>query len=165
MNTDTKQRLQNIFARFASPETLALARRETMSPARRPAAMPPAHYRQEPQIIHMPTQQRPLLSKLITAGAAVHPEASPGALFEIVTCGTYAYSRRKTYRTGPLAAAYVAAFGVDSLAGEPPESQMIWRLSRLVGYDVTAVNQAINELTREKWDRAGVAEFLEDKGL
>ncbi|MCA9928809.1 MAG: hypothetical protein KC419_10040 [Anaerolineales bacterium] len=164
MKTDTKQRLQNIFTRFTSPQTTALARRETTTPARRPDRVTPAHYRQEPKIIHM-REQRPLLSSLIREGAGIHREAERGMLFETITCGTYAYSRRTSYRTGALAAAYVAAFGVDALAAEPPENQILWRLGRVVGYDLTAVNQSITELTGEGWDRFGIAEFLEDKGL
>ncbi|MCA9923068.1 MAG: hypothetical protein KC421_11885 [Anaerolineales bacterium] len=164
MNTDTKQRLRNIFTRFASPQTLALARREetAVSPAR-PAAMPPAHYRQEPQIIHMP-QQRPLLSQLIRVGAALHPEAKT-ALYETSCAGYYAYNKRKEYRTGAWGAAYVAVFGLDALAAGPAESQIIWRLGRLVGYDLKPVNQVITELTGAGWDRYGIAEWLEDKGL
>lgn len=105
------------------------------------------------------------LSQLIKIGACYHAAAQPGSLFEVEAQGHYQYSKYDEFKTGPIAAAFVAAFGFDALAARPVEAEMIFRLSRYIGRPLDEDVETINRLTNEGWGRDGVAEYLEANGL
>ena len=122
-----------------------------------------------------PELPRLSLAQLIAAGSAYHDAAAPGAFVEVLQVGYYAWERRIVYRTCPVAAAYVGAFGPDSI--ERPAfsyTQAIYRLSRRVGYDLEVpvvdplgkrgplVERIIKLTDDHKWDRAGIIEWVSE---
>lgn len=117
------------------------------------------------------------LSGFLRIGRLYHPLCRK-AFVERVQIGYYYYERREEWRTCALAAAYVGAFGPQSI--ERPEfsySMAVWRLSQRVGFDIDSfqvigptgrhnnlADEMIALIDKNLWTRAGVAEWLESFG-
>jgi hypothetical protein len=118
------------------------------------------------------------LSNYLRLGRAYHPLCR-NTFVERVQIGYYAYERREEWRTCALAAAYAGAFGPKSI--EKPEfsySMAIWRLSQMVGFDISQhqvtgptgrrnnlADEMIKLVDENLWTRAGVAEWLASLGV
>lgn len=93
--------------------------------------------------------------------------------------GYYHYERRIEYRTCVIAAAYVGAFGPESIEEIGfSYSMAVWRLSQKVGYDLNTLmvygptgrcqpvaREIIQLVDQDGWTREGVAEWLESLKL
>ena len=182
-----KNKLQQIAAILFSPPTQPQAlqvQQTVMTPVRlKPTATPSYRPVPQPDIIYNPgrpvwRQTRPTLSQLLRIGSAVHPLCR-NSFVEQVICGHYAYSRRIGYRTNPVAAIYVGAFGPDAIKEATfSYSMAVWRINKMVGYDITnrivdgptgrrsdVAHEIIQLSDADFWTREGIAEWLESIGL
>lgn len=147
--------------------------RPIAEPLHRPHPVPgviPLRYGRQPRTAR--------LSDLLRIGSAIHPLCR-GDFVEQVICSHYAYSRRISYRTNPIAAIYVGAYGPSAIEADTfSYSMAVWRINQTVGFDIGEVmvdgptgwhNKLVDELIRlvdeEYWTREGIAEWLWTLGL
>ena len=122
--------------------------------------------------------KRPYLWQLVQRGAAVYPLAR-NSFVDVITQGAYAYSKRVTYRTCVIAAAYVGAFGADAITQAGfSHSQAMFRIALRIGWDISKLSvtgptgrqqmldaEIVQLVDKNLWDYAGVIEWLAWKGL
>lgn len=186
VRTKLQQFASKLFTPDSSSQPMTIQSEQTvMAPIRvRPNSSPAAHALTQPEVISIPQQtvrqgSSVPLSQLLRIGSFIHPLCRHSFVEQSI-CSPYAYSRRHVnYRTSALAASYVGAYGPHAIKeAEFSYSMAVWRMSRVVGYDITKlivegptgrINSVADEMIQltdeDYWTREGVAEWLESVGL
>lgn len=158
-------------------------RKQQLVKAKHPVPAPrPRRNQPSPIIIEMPSAapqtETASLSYLVEIGRRYH-KICRNAFMKKVQTGYYYYERRIEYQTCAVAAAYVGAFGPESVERAGFSFSMaVWRLSQLVGYDLnkqmvvgptgryqSLAREMIQLVDEDGWNREGVAEWLYSIGL
>lgn len=179
MKTQTSFLARTLNRLFMTSTPAAQRQAVMIRPGQHPAAVPNQDiqdYGQQPYML--PAQKVVKLSDLVWRGAQVHKQCRHGFVEQVI-CGHYAYSRRVSYRTNVVAAAWVGLLGPDVIEVDVfPYKMVIWQLNKALGYDIektivdgptgrrgSVVNEMIQLMDVDYWTREGVAIWLHDIGL